>query len=109
MNIDTERLSEYKNLTAEIRKYNEAYEAGEAIISDYEYDRLMLRLKAMEREDIAVILMTEKLVSLCPDIVYDLKLNRKKPLIVEIPDRHGNGRTKDSITKYVQDAIGVKL
>jgi V/A-type H+-transporting ATPase subunit F len=64
---------------------------------------------AMEREDIAVILMTEKLVKLCPDIVYDLKLNRKQPLIVEIPDRHGNGRTKDSITKYVQDAIGVKL
>lgn len=65
--------------------------------------------KAIENEDIAVILMTEKLVSLCPDIVYSLKLNRKKPLIVEIPDRHGNGRTKDSITKYVQEAIGVKL
>lgn len=64
---------------------------------------------AMERDDIAVILMTEKLVSLCPDIVYDLKLNRKQPLIVEIPDRHGNGRTKDSITKYVRDAIGVKM
>ena len=64
---------------------------------------------AMEREDVAVVLMTEKLVSLCPDLVYDLKLNRKKPLIVEIPDRHGNGRTKDSITKYVRDAIGVKL
>lgn len=65
--------------------------------------------QAIEREDIAVILMTEKLVKLCPDLIYDLKLNRKKPLIVEIPDRHGNGRTKDSITKYVQDAIGVKL
>ena len=65
--------------------------------------------KAIENEDIAVILMTEKLVSLCPDIVYNLKLNRKKPLIVEIPDRHGNGRTKDSITRYVQDAIGIKL
>ncbi|MBQ3416620.1 MAG: V-type ATP synthase subunit F [Ruminococcus sp.] len=65
--------------------------------------------QAMDREDIAVILMTEKLVSLCPDIIYELKLNRKQPLIVEIPDRHGNGRTKDSITKYVQDAIGVKL
>ena len=65
--------------------------------------------KAIENEDIAVILMTEKLVSLCPDIVYNLKKKKKKPLIVEIPDRHGNGRTKDSITKYVQDAIGVKL
>ena len=63
---------------------------------------------AMAREDVAVILMTEKLVKLCPDLVYDLKLNRQRPLIVEIPDRHGNGRTKDSITKYVRDAIGVK-
>ena len=66
-------------------------------------------LEAMDNKDIAVILMTEHLVSLCPDLVYDLKLNHKRPLIVEIPDRHGNGRTKDSITKYVQDAIGVKL
>lgn len=31
------------------------------------------------------------------------------PLIVEIPDRHGNGRTKDSITRYVREAIGVKI
>lgn len=64
---------------------------------------------AMKMEDVAVILMTERLVSLCPELVYDLKLNAKRPLIVEIPDRHGNGRTKDSISKYVQEAIGVKL
>ena len=32
---------------------------------------------AMAREDVAVILMTEKLVKLCPDLVYDLKLNRQ--------------------------------
>jgi V/A-type H+-transporting ATPase subunit F len=64
---------------------------------------------AMLQEDIAVVLVTEKLVSLCPDLIYDIKLNRKRPLIVEIPDRHGNGRTKDSITKYVRDAIGLKI
>ena len=33
MNNENEKLSEYKKLTAEIRKYNEAYEAGEAIVS----------------------------------------------------------------------------
>lgn len=64
---------------------------------------------AMEMEDVAIILMTEKLVSLCPDLIYDLKLNRHRPLIVEIPDRHGNGRTKDSITRYVREAIGLKI
>ena len=64
---------------------------------------------AMDDKDIGVILITEKLVALSPDLVYDLKLNRKRPLIVEIPDRHGSGRAKDSITRYVREAIGVKI
>lgn len=65
--------------------------------------------KAMDMPDVAVILMTNTLVSLCHDLVYDYKLNRKQPLIIEIPDRHGNGCVKNSITRYVQEAIGVKL
>lgn len=65
--------------------------------------------RAMDMPDVAVILMTERLVELCPELVYDLKLNRKQPLIVEIPDRHGSGRAKDSITRYVREAIGVKI
>ena len=64
---------------------------------------------AMEQDDIAVILMTEHLVRLCRDLVDDLKLNRARPLIVEIPDRHGNGRAKDSITRYVREAIGIRI
>ncbi len=65
--------------------------------------------EVIKREDVAVVLMTHKLVELCPELVMDYKLNLRRPLIVEIPDRHGNGRTSDSITKYVKDAIGVKL
>ncbi|MDR1002815.1 MAG: V-type ATP synthase subunit F [Oscillospiraceae bacterium] len=64
---------------------------------------------AVDDESVGVVLMTETLVNLCPELVYDLKLHRSRPLIVEIPDRHGNGRAKDSITKYVRDAIGVKI
>lgn len=65
--------------------------------------------EVMEMDDVAVVLITETLLSLCSELVYDLKLNQKRPLIVEIPDRHGNGRTKDSITRYVREAIGVKI
>ena len=64
---------------------------------------------ALQMDDVAVILMTETLMKLCHDKIYDIKLHRKQPLIIEIPDRHGNGRNKDSITKYVSDAIGVKM
>ena len=65
--------------------------------------------KRMNDESIAIIMMTEKVISMIRDLVYDYKLNKKSPLIIEIPDRHGNGRIRDSITKYVEEAIGVKL
>lgn len=65
--------------------------------------------KAMHREDIAVILMTTKLMQTCPEIISDLKLKQKKPLIVEIPDRHGSAKVGETIDGYVSEAIGVKL
>lgn len=64
---------------------------------------------AFSNEDIAVVLMTEKLVELCRERVYDLKLNCRRPLIVEIPDRHGNSGVTETISRYVSEAIGIKL
>ena len=64
---------------------------------------------AMEDKDIAVILMTEKLVKLCEELVYDYKLNRRQPLIVEIPDRHATSNITENISRYIESAIGLKL
>lgn len=80
---------------------------GVVVHEDYEVENALKT--AMRDETVGIILMTERLVSLCPDLVYDLKLNTVRPLIVEIPDRHGNGRAKDSISKYVREAIGVRI
>ncbi len=66
-------------------------------------------MAAIDNSEIGIVLMTEKLVALSPDLVYDLKLHRQRPLIVEIPDRHGSGRSSESITRYIRDAIGVKI
>ncbi len=63
----------------------------------------------MQNPDIGVILITEKLSAMCPELIYDLKLKSTKTLVVEIPDRHGTGRAQDSITRYIREAIGVKL
>lgn len=41
---------DYDSLKKEIKKYNEAYEAASPVITDYEYDQLMLRLKAAEKK-----------------------------------------------------------
>lgn len=60
-------------------------------------------------DEIAIILMTTKAIELVGDIVSDYKLNLPKPLIVEIPDRHGSGNIGETIDSYISEAIGVKL
>jgi V/A-type H+-transporting ATPase subunit F len=66
-------------------------------------------LQAMDVSDTAVILVTSRLFNLAPAFVFDLKLNRRSPLIVEIPDRHASVNVTDNIAKYIESAIGLKL
>lgn len=65
--------------------------------------------KVMNDSDVGIVLLTEKLGRDFPDLLTEIKLERKMPLLVEIPDRHGTGRKKDFITSYVNEAIGLRL
>ena len=60
-------------------------------------------------KEIGILMITEKLSGEFPDIINDIKLGRRLPLVVEVPDRHGTGRRPDFITAYVNEAIGLKL
>ena len=60
-------------------------------------------------KEIGILLLTEKFGREFPEIIDDVRLHHKVPLIVEIPDRHGTGRKPDFITSYVNEAIGLKL
>ena len=76
------------------------------------HDKLTLKEeleKVMSDKEIGIVLLTEKFGREYKDLIDEIKLNRKLPLIVEIPDRHGTGRSDDFITSYVNEAIGLKL
>ena len=81
----------------------------EGVVIHQEHEVREKLSELMQQDDIAVILMTSTLLNLVRETVYDIKLKCPKPLIIEIPDRHGNGQTRDSISKYVKDAIGVDM
>ena len=76
------------------------------------HERAELR-KALEdaiaNKENGIILLTEKFGREFPDIIDDVRLNRRLPLLIDIPDRHGTGRKPDFITSYVSEAIGIKL
>lgn len=65
--------------------------------------------KAMKMEDVGIILMTELAVKQIRQTVYDYKLTYKQPLIVEIPDRHATSKISDTISRYLSEAVGIKL
>ncbi len=57
---------------------------------------------------IGILLVTEGLAARCPQKINQVKLTHQRPLLTEIPDRHGV-RDKDAILRYVREAIGVKI
>ena len=70
-------------------------------------------LKVLEEikddREIGILIVTEKIAELIPDILKTMRLSKKPPLVTVIPDRHGSRRPKDFITRYIQEAIGVKV
>ncbi|MDR2940735.1 MAG: V-type ATP synthase subunit F [Clostridiales bacterium] len=65
--------------------------------------------QAVSDTEIALIIITEKISRNFDNIIREFKLSAKSPLIVEIPDRHGLGRSPDFLTKYINEAIGIKI
>ena len=64
--------------------------------------------EALADPTIGILLITEGLAEQCADKLAPLKMDGHTPLVVEIPDRYGS-RKKDSITRYIREAIGVKV
>lgn len=64
---------------------------------------------ALEHEDLGILVLTERAAKEIPDLVRELRQSGELPLVVEIPDRHGTKRSPDFLTRYVQEAIGVKV
>ena len=84
--------------------------AGIEGIVVHERDELHQALdKVLADKTIGILLITELLSNHFPDIIEDIKLNRRLPIVVAIPDRHGTGRNPNFIMDYVNEAIGVKV
>ncbi|MGB9812846.1 MAG: V-type ATP synthase subunit F [Thermovenabulum sp.] len=65
--------------------------------------------KLKNDEDIGIILITESLAQNIKNELSAMKLSKDFPIILEVPDRHGSIRPKDFLTRYIKEAIGVKI
>jgi V/A-type H+-transporting ATPase subunit F len=81
----------------------------EGVVVHEEHEVLEALEYAVKNENIGIVLMTEKLINLCDEKVFEMKLHQKRPLIVEIPDRHSTSKITTAISRYVQESIGIKI
>ena len=65
--------------------------------------------RAAADPNVGVLIVKEKIAALCAEKLSPLKLDGRTPLVVEIPSRERAGTPSDSITRYVREAIGVKI
>ena len=59
--------------------------------------------------DIGMILVTEKIADTYQSILNEARQNQTGPLLVTVPSTGGSHAGKDRITRYVREAIGVKI
>lgn len=64
----------------------------------------------VSREDIAVLIVTEKVADTLMDEITYIKLQKDLPIIVEIPDKKGKIKEReDSIGRLIKRAVGVEI
>lgn len=81
----------------------------EGVIVHTKDDILEVMKAAIIDPDIGIIILTEKIVDLAKEEIMTYKLKHKKPLIIEIPDRHGTTRGRDVITNYIRESVGIRI
>ena len=72
-------------------------------------ETLAVLSRSMHTEDIAVVLITEKLAAFCEAEVLELKTHVTVPLLVIIPDRHGNSDMTAAISRYLAETVGIHI
>ena len=65
--------------------------------------------QVLQDKEVGIVLLTERFGRECPGVLSEIREKYRVPLFVEIPDRHGTGRSRNFITDYVNQAIGLKL
>ena len=76
----------------------------------HEREEILEAMKqALDDTSIGILILTELILEKVEKEVMSLKLHRKYPLIVEIPDRRGQRRDANYITKHINESVGIKI
>lgn len=62
--------------------------------------------KVLEDKETGILIVTELIMEMAYEKLMEIKLKKKYPLIIEIPDRHGF-RKKENLLDYINESVGI--
>ena len=76
----------------------------------HERDEILAAIEDVSSsKDIGILLVTEVLAERVSEELKAVRLDKAKPIVTIIPDRHGERRRSDYITNYIKESIGLKI
>ena len=80
----------------------------EGTVARSEADLRQALENAAKQPDIAVLLVTEKIAETYTEVL-DSARAKGTPLLITVPSTGGGAAGKDRLTRYIREAIGVKI
>ena len=72
-----------------------------------EKDEILSQIdEVFKDKEIGILIVTELIMEKAKSELMELKMKRRYPLIIEIPDRHGF-RKKENLLDYINEAVGI--
>ena len=65
--------------------------------------------KTTEQSDVAIIVLTDDIAGQLKAQVDQIRFERERPLILEIPGQRGAAHTRKSLRQIVQEAVGLSM
>ena len=90
-----------------VRGFRLAGVSGEAVTAAREAAAAIQA--ATERADCSVIILTEKTADTIRPLLNQIRFERERPVIVEIPGLEGSAHERKSLRQLVQEAVGIRL
>lgn len=90
-----------------VRGFRLAGVAGEAVESDGEAADALER--AARRPDLGIVILTDQVAAGIRDRVDAHRMERDRPLIVEVPGPDGRMPGRKTLRQFVQEAVGIRI
>lgn len=63
----------------------------------------------LQKSEFGILIVTETVFEKAREELMEIRMYRRSPLVVEVPDRHGQRRPDNYITQYINESVGIKL